>query len=123
MSLFVRREADYQSASEYLEHHYEIPENIGSLLLADEPFVSLWREGSGREALDVLADEMKLPAYRWSWDNMGAISVSFAQTMGGRLPVISTQSHKDFRQMEALINDREEARELPLTVNAFAIGA
>ena len=123
MSLFVRRKADYKSASEYLEHHYEILETIGALPLADEPFVSLWQEGSGREALIILADEMKLPAYRWSWDNMGAISISFAQTMGGRLPVISTQSHKDFRQMDALINGREEARELPLTVNAFAMEA
>lgn len=91
--------------------------------LADEPFVSLWREGNGREALIILAEEMKLPAYRWSFDNIGGIFVSFAQTMGGRLPVISTQSHKDFRQMDALINGREEARELPLTVNAFAMEA
>lgn len=119
----VCREADDQSASEYLQHHYVMPKTIEALPLADELFVSLWQKCSGQEALDFLADEMKLPTYRWLWENTGAIFVSFAQTLGGRLPVIFTHSHKDFRQMEALINDREEAGELPLTVNAFAMEA
>ena len=121
--LSVCRKPDALSASEYLEHQYEIPEIIEALPLADEPFVSLWQESSGRAALDFLTDEMKLPAYRWTWENPGAISVSFAQTLGGKLPVIATGSHRDFRQMEALLSDREEPRDLPLTVNAFAMQA
>ncbi len=121
MSLSVCRKAEAQSASEYLEHQYEIPEIIETLPLADEAFVSFWQAVDGRDALDFLTDEMKLPAYRWPWGNPEAISISFAQTLGGKLPVISTVSHRDFRQMEALLNAREDARELPLTVNAFAM--
>ena len=110
-----------EKAEEYLSHAYEIPQEWPSLPLPDESFVSLWQAGDGRGALDFLADERKLPVYRWTWENIEAISVSFVQTMGGRLPVLSTESHRDFRQMEALLNAREDARELPLTVNAFAM--
>ena len=110
-----------QTAEEYLSHAYDIPQGWPDLPLPDESFVSLWQAGAGRGALDFLADERKLPVYRWSWENVEAISVSFVQTLGGRLPVIATESHRDFRQMEALLNARDEARDLPLTVNAFAM--
>ena len=112
-----------ETAEEYLSHAYDIPQDWPSLPLPDEPFISCWQESSGRDALDVLTDEIKLPAYRWTWECQEAISVSFTQTLGGKLPVISTGSHRDFRQMEALLNDRGEARELPLTVNAFTLQA
>ncbi len=113
--------AHLQTAEEYLSHAYDIPRVWPSLPMPDEPFVTSWREGSGREVLDFLADEKVLPVHRRTWENREAISISFAQTMGGKLPVITTGSHCDFRQMEALLNAREEVRKLPITVNAFAM--
>ena len=110
-----------ETAEEYLSHAYDFPQDWPSLPLSDEPFVSLWQECSGQEALDFLTDEKKLPTYHWKWENMAAISITFARTMAGRLPVLSTESHRDFRQMDALLNAREALRDLPPTVNAFAM--
>lgn len=109
------------TAAEYLSHAYEIPRKWPDIPMEDEPFVRLWQEASGRGALDFLSDEMKLPTCAREWENTAAISISFARTVAGRLPVLSTESHRDFRQMEALLNAREALRELPPTVNAFAM--
>ena len=111
------------TAEEYLSHAYTLPEKWPQLPLPEEPFVWLWQECSGKETLDFLAEKFKLPVFDWHWDRADALSISFAHTMGGRLPVVSTGSHEDFRQMEALLNGRTEMRELPLTVNAFAMEA
>ena len=112
-----------QSADEYLRRKYEIPAVLPALPLEDEPFAASWRETSGPATLDFLADRLHLPAFDFQWENREALKISFAQTLGGRLPVISTESHRDFRQMEALMSARKEAPELPMTVNAFTLEA
>lgn len=91
--------------------------------MPDEAFVSKWQEAAGRTVLDFLIDGLSLPALDFSWEDEEGLGISFAQTLGGRLPVISTSSHEDFRAMDALMSGREEKRELPLTVNAFTIEA
>ena len=111
------------SASEYLQHRYETPANIPELPLSDEAFAAVWRQASGAEVLDFLAEAFRLPTADFQWENRDALKISFADTLGGRLPVVATESHKDFRQMEALLDARKEAQELPPTVNAFAIEA
>lgn len=115
--------AQDQTAEEYLQHAYTIPGEFPSLPLPDEAFVSKWQEKVGRGVLDLLADGLGLPASEFSWEDEDGLGLSFAQTLGGRLPVISTSSHEDFRNMDALVSGRGEKRELPLTVNAFTIQA
>lgn len=112
-----------QSADKYLQRKYEIPAALPELPLADEPFAASWQEADGQAALDFLADVFRLPAFDFQWENRSALNISFTHTLGGRLPVIATESHRDFRQMAALLSAREEAQELPLTVNAFTIEA
>ena len=113
----------YISAAEYLRHSYEIPAELPERPLADESFAATWREASGGAVLDFLADEFGLPAFMFPWEDRKALKISFAETLGGRLPSVATASHKDFRQMEALLNARTEALELPPTVNAFTLEA
>lgn len=113
----------YISAAEYLRHRYEIPAELPERPLSDESFAATWREASGGAVLDFLADEFGLPAFRFPWEDRKALKISFAETLGGRLPSVATASHKDFRQMEALLNARTEALELPPTVNAFTLEA
>ena len=113
----------YLSASAYLRHRYESPETLPELPLSDEPFNAAWREASGKGVLDFLTEGLGLPAFDFSWENRDALKIAFAQTLGGRLPTVATESHRDFRQMEALLNARDKAAELPPTVNAFAIEA
>lgn len=91
--------------------------------LADEAFLADWEESSGPAVLDFLKEKMKLPAQRWLWKDKKALEITFVQTLGGRLPVISTNSHWDFRQMEAILNGREGLLDLPVTVNAFTLQA
>ena len=112
-----------QSAAEYLARAYEIPASLPRLPLPDESFAGRWQEARGREAADFLADELKLPAYDFVWRERESLGISFAPTLGGRLPVVATGCHEDFRAMEAVLNGREEIRDLPLTVNAFAMEA
>ena len=112
-----------QSADEYLQHAYEIPEDLPPLPMPDELFVSKWQEAKGREVPNFLADRLGLPAVDIAWREKNALEISFAHTLGGKLPVISTGSHEDFCAMEAILNGREEEGELPLTVNAFTIEA
>ena len=111
----------YLTAEEYLQHKYDIPENFHTL--ADESFLNSWKEAKGRETIEFLSSALHLPTMNFTWENIDAIRISFAQTMGGRLPIIDTASHNDFRQMDALINGKSQARDLPLTVNAFTIEA
>ena len=114
---------DFLTGAEYLRHAYKIPTVSLALPLPDEPFVSKWQVAPGREALAFLADEFKLPVFGFVWQRQSDLSISFATTLGGRLPVIATGCHEDFRSMEALLNGRNESRELPVTVNAFTMQA
>lgn len=111
------------TADEYLQHVYEIPAELPPTPLPDESFTVLWKEAEGRGVLDFLTDRLELPAFDFRWQQESCLRISFASTLGGRLPVISTGSHEDFRSMEALLCARKEARELPLTINAFAMQA
>ena len=112
---------EYISAEAYLKRRYEIPEKMPELPLADEPFVASWRETEGQEVLDFLSKDFELPVSGFPWENIGALNISFAESLGGRLPVIATQSHSDFRVMEALLNGRKKPQEYPPTVNAFTM--
>lgn len=112
-----------QTAAEYLQHAYKIPEIFPALPLPDEAFAAKWQEEAGGDVLTFLADKLSLPAFAFNWENEAALEISFAGTLGGRLPVISTDSHEDFRTLEALVSGRDAKRELPLTVNAFTIEA
>ena len=112
---------EYISVEEYLKRRYEIPEKMPELPLTDEPFVSLWAEKEGQGVLDFLSEEFELPASGFQWENIAALKISFAESLGGRLPAIATQSHSDFRAMEALLNGRKKQQEYPPTVNAFTM--
>ena len=111
------------TASEYLAHAYEIPSTWPDLPMEDEAFVASWKEAKGEEVLFFLGEVLGLDVKRFSWENREGLSIAFARTLGGKLPVLSMAAHCDFRQMEALLNGREAAEELPLTVNAFALVA
>ena len=115
--------AHCQTAAEYLQHVYRIPENLPDLPLPDEAFVSEWQEASGRDVLVFLAGGLNLPVFAFRWEAEDELELSFAKTLSGHLPVLSTGSHEDFRSIDALMNGRKEKRELPLTVNAFTIEA
>ena len=109
------------SAEAYLKHRYEIPEKMPELPLADEPFVASWRETEGQAVLDFLSEAFELPVSAFPWENKEALKISFAESLGGRLPAVATQSHSDFRAMEALLNGRKKPQAYPPTVNAFTI--
>lgn len=112
---------DGQSSAVYLKHRYEIPKEMPRLPLADEPFVAAWEETVGQGVLDFLSDRFGLPVADFSWQNTDSLKISFAASLGGKLPVVATESHLDFRTMEALLNGREALMELPPTVNAFTM--
>ncbi len=107
----------------FLNHYYDIPKELPKLPLNDELFVSRWQKADGKDVLRFFTDVLGLAFSDFKWENMEALSISFAETLGGRLPVITTQNHKDFLYMEALLNGREAIREIPLTVNAFTMQA
>lgn len=115
--------AQRQTAAEYLQHVYRIPEKHPPFPLSDETFVADWQEISGRDVLDFFAGRLSLPTFAFRWENEDALRLSFVRTLGGRLSVISTGNHEDFRAIDALMNGMKEKRELPLTVNAFTIEA
>lgn len=118
-----KREIQQQSVDEYLEHAYIIPQELPALPLKDEPFINLWRETAGSDVLEFMEKILGLPASDFEWKLAASLSISFTQTMGGKLPVITTGCHDDFRAMEALVNDRRQLQELPLSVNAFTLQA
>ena len=111
----------YGSAADYLRHRYEIPAALPDLPLEDEPFVALWRETSGKDVLYYLAEEFDLPVSDFDWERTGSLRITFADTLGGRLPVLMTGDHRDFCNLDALLNGRQESMEIPLTVNAFTM--
>lgn len=59
-----------QSADEYLQHTYEIPEELPPIPMPDEPFASKWQEAKGRKVLDFLTDALGLPAVDIVWRNV-----------------------------------------------------
>lgn len=105
----------------YLKHCYDVPSELPKLPLEDEPYVAMWQKADGKYVLDFLKEAFGLPVFNYQWENMEELCISFTETLGGRLPVITTKSHRDFLYMDALLNGRENIRELPATVNAFTM--
>jgi len=108
------------TSAEYLSHRYELPKIFLELPLPDEEFVLNWSVQENFDVLRFLSDEFELPTGEFDWKNVSAMKIEFKQTLGGRLPVISTANHDDFCQMTALLTARE-LKKYPLTVNAFTI--
>ena len=107
-------------AAEYLAHCYEFPKKFPELPLADEKFITAWSEKENFDVLRLLNQEFELPTEKFDWKNISAMKIEFKETLGGRLPVISTANHDDFCQMTALLTGRE-GKKYPQTVNAFTI--
>lgn len=112
-----------QPAEDYLKHRYDIPRSLPALPLEDEAFAAAWRKAEGQGVLDFLAAQWNLSVSDFSWENIGALQIFFAKSLGGRLPAIATKSHADFRAMEALLNGRKKTQMFPSTVNAFTMQA
>lgn len=108
------------TASEYLAHRYELPRTFPELPLSDEEFVLEWSAKKDSEVLEFLNSEFNIPTKNFAWQNVSAMKIEQKQTLGGKLPVISTANHDDFCQMTALLTGRE-VKKYPLTVNAFTI--
>lgn len=108
------------TAEEYLAHGYELPKTFPTLPLADEEFISAWSSKEKFEVLNFLGEKFSLPVKKFDWKKISALKIEFKQTLGGRLPIISTADHDDFCQMVALMV-AGEAKKYPLTVNAFTI--
>ena len=101
----------------YLAHHYEIPEMPQVLPLADEAFVAEWKEAAGKAALTFLAEKVSRDPEVFYLKNVEALCVFFAETMGGRLPVIATGNHEDFQRLEVVLTGRRWKRRLCLSGN------
>lgn len=112
----------YLTAELYLSHHYQA-EIVKTLPLADESFVRFWTETEGNDALVFLAENVSDAVLRFPLINTEALRIFFAETLGGRLPVIVTGNHEDFCCMEAVLNEHEKVSDIPLTVNAFTMQA
>lgn len=108
------------TAAEYLSHRYELPKTFPELPLADEKFITAWSLKDHLAVLEFLSQEFELTTEKFDWKDVAAMKIEFKQTLGGRLPVISTANHDDFCQMAALLTARE-LKKYPLTVNAFTI--
>ena len=109
------------TTDKYLAHCYPIPETQPVLPLADEAFVAAWKEAKGKVAQELLADIVNRAVDTVSLKNEKAFRVFFADTLGGRLPVIVTGDREDFLHMEAALNGQKEVDDIPDTVNAFAM--
>lgn len=112
--------ATLMTAAEYLAHNYTLPKKFPELPMADENFISAWSLKENFDVLKILSREFFLPTENFDWENTAALRIEFKQTLGGRLPVISTANHDDFCQMAALLTG-SELKKYPLTVNAFTI--
>lgn len=112
------REKIYES---FLKHCYVIPEDLSKVPLKDEPYVAMWQKAEGKDVLRFLVDYLGISAFDFKWEKEEALSISFTETLGGRLPVVTTKSHKDLLFMDAVLNGREQIREVPTTVNAFTM--
>ena len=116
-------EQNFISAAEYLQHGYKIPSKFPPLPLKDEEFIDEWQLCSATTVLQFLGRNFGLPIENFPWQNPSEMSITLTQTLGGRLPVIETSSHKDFCSMEAVLNGRKTLSDLPPTVNAFTLQA
>ena len=110
----------FMTAEEYLAHRYELPRTFPELPVADEKFISAWATKEDFDVLSFLRQKFELATEEYDWKNVAAMKIEFKQTLGGRLPIISTANHDDFCQMAALLTARE-AKKYPLTVNAFTM--
>ena len=108
------------TAAEYLAHKYTLPKKFPELPMADENFISAWSAKEKFDVLKFLSREFFMPTENFDWENVAALKIEFNKTLGGRLPVISTENHDDFCQMASLLTGRE-LKKYPLTVNAFTI--
>lgn len=108
------------TAAEYLSHKYELPEIFPELPLADENFICEWSAEEKGDVLKFLNENFSLPTEKFDWKNIAALKIEFKQTLGGRLPIISTANYDDFCQMVSLLS-AEEAKKYPPTVNAFTM--
>ena len=113
----------YQMAEEYLERRYEMLKEPPEFPLGDEAFVESWVHEPGIAVLNFLAERFSLPVERFAWRNPNAVSLTMADSLGGRLPVVGTADHQDFCNMVALLNGLKSSEEYPLTVNAFTMQA
>ena len=111
------------TAAEYLSHSYSMPEPQPELPLTDEDYVKQWQRYSGQNVLEFLKEEFQIETDKYNFKEQAKITLTFTRTLGGILPVVLTSNHEDYVMMEALLNGRDELRELPLTVNAFTIPA
>ena len=111
------------TAAEYLSHSYSMPEPQPELPLTDEDYVKQWQRYSGQNVLEFLKEEFQIETDKYNFQEQTKITLTFTRTMGGNLPVVFTSNHEDFVMMEALLNGRDNLRELPQTVNAFTIPA
>ena len=109
------------TAGEYLAYCYPVPEKQPLFRPGDEYFTAFWKEAEGSDVLRFLAENVSPAIYCFHFENTDALRIFFAETMGGRLPVIVTGNHADFCSMEAVLNGRGTAADIPLTVNAFTI--
>ena len=66
-----------QSADEYLQHAYEIPNELPDLPLPDEVFVSKWQEAQGRDVPGFWAGELSLAVSSLAWQEIDALKISF----------------------------------------------
>ena len=107
----------------YLSHCYAIPETPPVLPLADEAFASVWKEAEGAAARKFLAEIVDRDIALFPLQQEETLRILFAETLGGRLPVIVTDNRDDFLRVEALLNGREDLEDFPVTVNAFTMQA
>lgn len=107
----------------YLSHCYAIPETLPDLPLADEAFVSVWKEAEGVAARGFLAEIVGRDVASFPLRQEETLRILFAKTLGGRLPVIVTGDRDDFLRVEALLNGRSDLDDFPVTVNAFTLQA
>ena len=107
----------------YLSHCYAIPETPPVLPLADEAFASVWKEAEGAAARKFLSEIVDRDIALFPLQQEETLRILFAETLGGRLPVIVTDNRDDFLRVEALLNGREDLEDFPVTVNAFTMQA
>lgn len=110
-------------ADTYLFHCYAIPETPSVLPLADEAFASVWKEAEGAAARKFLSEIVDRDIALFPLQQEETLRILFAETLGGRLPVIVTDNRDDFLRVEALLNGREDLEDFPVTVNAFTMQA
>ena len=114
-------ENNFITAEEYLKHCYQVP-TLPSLPLADENFVSDWREVEKFDAIKFL-ENLCGTKFNFDWQNVDAIKISFIQTLAGKLPTIYSENHADFEALASFLSGKSEIKKLPETVNAFTIPA